>query len=147
MGKVYQQKRRIHMSDCDPAGIVFHPQYLVMIAELMEDFYRDVASMTFAQSLSEGISYPIGGIRVDFCRPSALGDEVMLSLWVESIGTTSIRFAITIEGSSGERVRCVETVVCVKVGETCAQLTKHPIPEDFKAVLQTYLGASLSLRA
>lgn len=144
---VFEKKRRIYMADCDPAGIVFHPQYFVMITELMEDFYREKAGVTFRTALAEGLGFPIGGIRCDFCRPSALGDEVTLRLWVEHVGTTAFRFAIEIVGADGLRVQCTETVVCVKVGASAEALTKHPIPDKFRTVLEQYQGEALTLRA
>ena len=33
--KVFEKPIRVHFSNCDPAGIVFHPQYFVLINELM----------------------------------------------------------------------------------------------------------------
>lgn len=134
------------MADCDAGGIVFHPQYFVMITELMEDFYRS-AGVTFRDSISQGIGFPIGGIRCDFCRPSVLGDMVTLRLWVEHIGTTAFRFAIEISGDDGLRVKCAETVVCVKVGSHAGALSKHEIPAEFRAILQEYQGEALELRA
>ncbi len=144
--KVFEKTRRIYMADCDPGGIVFHPQYFVMITEAMEDFYR-AAGVTFKESLARGLGFPIGGIRCDFCRPSALGDLVTIRLWVEHIGTTSFRFAIEITAEDGVRVRATETVVCVKLGERPEALGKTPIPEDFRVVLSAYLGEPLTLRA
>ncbi len=141
---IFKQTRRIYMSDCDPAGIVFHPQYFVMIAELMEDFYRE-AGVTFKSALAQGIGFPIGGVRCDFCRPSGLGDEVTLAMWIEHVGKSAFRFAIEITGEDGVRVQCTETVVCVKVGASASALSSHPIPEDFRVVLERYKGAPLAL--
>ena len=45
--KVFEKPIRVHFSNCDPAGIVFHPQYFVLINELMEDFLEDVAGGGF----------------------------------------------------------------------------------------------------
>ena len=144
--QVFEQSRRIYMADCDAGGIVFHPQYFVMITELMEDFYRN-AGFTFKDGFESGLNFPIGGIRCDFCRPSVLGHLVTMRLWVEHIGTTSFRFAIEIVGDDGARVRCAETVVCVKTGPEFGALTKHPVPDELRAVLEQYKGEPLTLRA
>ena len=47
--KVFEKPIRVHFSNCDPAGIVFHPQYFVLINELMEDFLEDVAGVGFIE--------------------------------------------------------------------------------------------------
>ena len=39
-GKVFEQPLRIRWNHCDPAGIVYHPQYFVMLNNAMEDFFR-----------------------------------------------------------------------------------------------------------
>ena len=36
VSKLYEQEHRIRFSECDPAGIVFYPQYFVMFNDLME---------------------------------------------------------------------------------------------------------------
>ena len=48
--KVFEKPIRVHFSNCDPAGIVFHPQYFVLINELMEDFLEDVAGGVLLKS-------------------------------------------------------------------------------------------------
>ncbi|HEY1393321.1 MAG TPA: acyl-CoA thioesterase, partial [Methylibium sp.] len=35
---VFWRERQIRFSDCDPAGIVFYPQYFVMFNGLVEDW-------------------------------------------------------------------------------------------------------------
>lgn len=52
--KRYEQTIRIRFGHCDPAGIVYHPQYFVILNQLMEDFYRDVAGVGFIEVKSTG---------------------------------------------------------------------------------------------
>ena len=47
--KVFEKPIRVHFSNCDPAGIVFHPQYFVLINELMEDFLKSAATVWVSQ--------------------------------------------------------------------------------------------------
>ena len=74
-GKVFEQPLRIRWNHCDPAGIVYHPQYFVMLNNAMEDFFRECAGLSYEESLVEGYGFPIAGIRCDFCAPSRCGDE------------------------------------------------------------------------
>ena len=53
--KVFEKPIRVHFSNCDPAGIVFHPQYFVLINELMEDFLEDVAGVGFIEIRRYGV--------------------------------------------------------------------------------------------
>ena len=61
-GKVFEQPLRIRWNHCDPAGIVYHPQYFVMLNNAMEDFFRECAGLSYEESLVEGYGFPIAGI-------------------------------------------------------------------------------------
>ena len=41
----FERPLRIRFAHCDPAGIVFFPQYLVMINNLVEDWVTDALGM------------------------------------------------------------------------------------------------------
>ena len=64
--KIYKQNIRIRFGHCDPAGIVYHPQYFVILNQLMEDFYRDVAGVGFIEVKKYGLGFPVAGVRCDF---------------------------------------------------------------------------------
>ena len=44
----FQALRRVRFSDCDPAGIVFFPRYLVMLGGVVEEWFERGLSNTFA---------------------------------------------------------------------------------------------------
>ena len=133
----------------DPAGSVYHPQYFVMLNNAMEDFFRECAGLSYEESLVEGYGFPIAGIRCDFCAPSRCGDDCVLRMWIESIGTTSVRFAMTIHAGDECRLACIETAVCAaREGDA---VVKRPIPGEMRGRLEEYLKApevpELALRA
>ena len=113
--KVFEKPIRVHFSNCDPAGIVFHPQYFVLINELMEDFLEDVAGVGFIEIRRYGVGFPVVSVKTQFTKPSRPSDRLMGQVWVEKIGDKSIRFAFVLKDEAEERLRCVETSVCVKL--------------------------------
>lgn len=137
--RVYEQPLRIRWNHCDPAGIVYHPQYFVILNNVMEDFFRDCVGLSYEKSLSDGLGFPIVGIRCDFCAPSRCGDDCTVKCWIESIGRTSVRFAMTIFKGDECRLACTETAVCAVGGE--GVIAKHEIPADLRARLEEYLKA------
>lgn len=149
MAKVYEQAVRIRWNHCDPAGIVYHPQYLVLVNNLMEDFFRECTPMSYGDMMRERCGFPIVGIRCDFCAPSRFGDECTMRLWVESIGTTSVRFAVTLYQGEECRLKCVETAVYVAAPRK--NLEKAEIPAAVRAAFEAYLADAdtpkLELRA
>ena len=90
--KVFEKPIRVHFSNCDPAGIVFHPQYFVLINELMEDFLEDVAGVGFIEipAALRGVPQPpreggvsLVSVKTQFTKPSRPGDRLMGQVWVE----------------------------------------------------------------
>lgn len=148
--KIYEQSIRIRFGHCDPAGIVYHPQYFVILNQLMEDFYREVTGVGFIEVKKYGLGFPVAGIRCDFAAPSRPGDICEARVWIEHLGETSIRFAFTIHAGDELRLQCTETCVCVTADEN-DRLVKAPIPPAMRAALAEYLAdekrPALKLRA
>ena len=48
----FQQQRAIRFSDCDPAAIVFYPQYFVMFNGLVEDWV-DAMGLGYRRLIAE----------------------------------------------------------------------------------------------
>ncbi len=148
--KIYKQNIRIRFGHCDPAGIVYHPQYFVILNQLMEDFYRDVAGVGFIEVKKYGLGFPVAGVRCDFAAPSRVGDECTAHVWIEKLGETSIRFAFTIHAGDELRLQCTETCVCVTADEN-DRLVKAAMPAKLREALEPYLADAtvkpLQLRA
>lgn len=149
MQQVYKTPIQIRFAHCDPAGIVFHPHFFTLLNGVLEDFFRDVVGIEFSEILSGEMGMPVAGVHADFVRPTRAGDRCEASLWIERLGTSSIRYAMTITCGGELRVQAVETQVCVKrSGKT---MGAFPIPENIRAKLLPYVADAdtkpLSLRA
>ena len=141
--KVFEKPIRVHFSNCDPAGIVFHPQYFVLINELMEDFLEDVAGVGFFVIRRYGVGFPVVSVKTQFTKPSRPSDRLMGQVWVEKIGDKSIRFAFVLKDEAEERLRCVETSVCVKLTSD-DQFVSWSIPAEIREALAPYVVESES---
>ena len=76
----FEKHQLIRFHHCDPAGIVFYPEYLVIIDELIEDWFTEGMKTSFADLHAvERIGIPAARIEVDFLSPSKIGDV----LWSE----------------------------------------------------------------
>ena len=49
----FRRERQIRFSDCDPAGIVFYPQYFVMLNGLVEDWVDDALDIGYRHLVIE----------------------------------------------------------------------------------------------
>ncbi|WP_316153724.1 thioesterase family protein [Cupriavidus sp. BIC8F] len=128
-------RETIRFHHCDPAGIVFYPQYLVMLHALIERWFDDGLNEPYARLIStRRLGIPVVRLDCEFFSPSQLGDEVTLSLSVERLGHSSIDLHLEVRGTDGDgaehtRVRVRQTVVLMSL-ETRRAV---PLPPSLRA--------------
>jgi 4-hydroxybenzoyl-CoA thioesterase len=99
----FRRERRIRFSDCDPAGIVFYPQYFVAFNGLVEDWVDDALGIGYRRLVIERrIGLPTVRLEADFRAVSQMGDRVVLSLAVERLGGRSITMKLRCTGDAGD---------------------------------------------
>lgn len=110
----FQKAHKIRFAECDPAGIVFYPQYFVMFNNLLEAWVDSLLpGVGFAGYIGE-LKYGMPSVRIeaDFKSISKMGDEVTLSLEVVRLGSKSITLQLQCLAPDGE-VRISVTQVLV----------------------------------
>ncbi len=129
---VFEQPVKIRFSHCDPAGIVFFPQYLTLTNALVEDWFTESLGIDYAGMIGvRRIGLPIVKLDCEFARPSRMGETITLALSLDTVGRRSLR--ITITGLSGTEVRFRATQVLVTTSlDTGASID---IPADICAAL------------
>ncbi|MDM0024328.1 acyl-CoA thioesterase [Variovorax saccharolyticus] len=98
----FRRERLIRFSDCDPAGIVFYPQYFVMFNGLVEDWVNAMGVGYQRLIVEQRIGLPTVRVEADFRAVSRFGDSVTLALVVERLGTRSLTLALQCVGADGE---------------------------------------------
>ena len=77
----FVSEKLIRFHHCDPAGIVFYPQYFILFHELLEDWYDNGLGLNYADMISkERRGLPTAHIDCDFRIPSKIGDTVQMQL-------------------------------------------------------------------
>ena len=133
----FQTRVLVRFADCDPAGIVFYPRFLVMFNNLVEDWCRDGLGFSFDEIVVQrGWGLPTVHLEVNFNAPSRLGEVLTANLWVRNIGTSSIGADISLVGPDQvDRVR----------GKVVLVLTDRrnhksfPIPDDLRRKISEFL--------
>jgi 4-hydroxybenzoyl-CoA thioesterase len=129
---VFERPVRIRFSHCDPAGMVFFPQYLTLTNALVEDWFTDSLGIDYAEMIGQRrIGLPIVKLDCEFARPSRMGETITLALSLAKIGQRSI--GIRIEGSGGDGLRFVADQVLVTTSLESGE--SIGIPNDIRAVL------------
>jgi 4-hydroxybenzoyl-CoA thioesterase len=135
MSNTFDMPVRIRFAHCDPAGIVFFPQYLVLTNALVEDWFTERLQIDYAHMIAKRrIGLPIVKLNCEFSKPSQMGETVTLSLSVAAIGRRSIRIDIVGHCESEVRFRAHQVLVTTSL-ETGQSID---IPDDIATALATF---------
>jgi 4-hydroxybenzoyl-CoA thioesterase len=141
MSATFDMPVRIRFAHCDPAGIVFFPQYLVLTNALVEDWFTECLGIDYAHMIRQRrIGLPIVKLDCEFSRPSRMGETVTLSLSVNSIGRRSIRIGIV--GHCQDEVRFKAHQVLVTTSLETGQ--SIDIPDDIASALARFAPPALT---
>jgi 4-hydroxybenzoyl-CoA thioesterase len=131
----FESSKPIRFHHCDPAGIVFYPEYFVLFNEFVEDWFNEGLGVNFARyHIAERLGVPTVRVECDFLEPSQVGDMLRLRLSVRKIGTSSLTLAI--EAGVGDAVRVRATLVIVQA--SLDTLRAVPFSPEFRAKLARY---------
>lgn len=129
----FRRERLIRFSDCDPAGIVFYPQYFLMFNGLVEDWVNDGLGIGYRTLVIERrIGLPTVRLEADFTAVSRMGDVVVLALEVERLGSRSITLALRCTGHGGEARMAMRQVL---VSTSLESHRAIEIPADLRAAI------------
>ena len=132
----FSTTRTVRFSDCDPAGIVFFPQYLVMMNTLVERWFDEALHIPYAQLIGERrTGLPTVRLEVDFTAVSRHGDLLTQRVQVERAGRSSLVLGIAFSGGDELRLRARQVLVCTSLETHRPQA----LPDDIRAALAPYV--------
>ena len=135
---LFEQSIRIRFGHCDPAGIVFFPQYLIMLNAVLEDWFTEGLGVPYDHLLGvRRIGTPTLRLECDFKAISRMGDIVTLGLNIERLGNSSL--SLNFVCACHNEVRFLARQVLV-----FTDLDSHrsiPIPADVRAALEAQTKA------
>jgi 4-hydroxybenzoyl-CoA thioesterase len=134
---VFSQRHTVRFSHCDPAGIVFFPQYFVLLNGVVEDWFTQGLGVDYATLIGERrVGLPTVSLQCDFVAPSRMGEQITFNLSVARIGRRSINLDITCAGPDGDddtrlRMRMRQVLVTTSL----ATHQSMDIPPDVRSAL------------
>ncbi len=128
-------ERLVRFSDCDPAGIVFFPNYFVMLNGVVEDWWRHIGHPWTEIIVRRRTGTPTAQLDSVFVAPSMFGETLRFSLAVEQIGGSSLTLLHRVAGpDGGERARFRQRLVATSL-ETHRSI---PWPADLRQAIETF---------
>jgi len=134
------QRFRVEWAHCDPAGIIFNPNYYIWMDSgthaLLQAAGYDLIGNTHNDQLFRGC--PLVASNMEFKRPLYFGDITLLTSRVEKFGNTS--FVVAHEFSCGDDPKPVATGSEVRVWgysdpDQPRKLVARPAPEGAREML------------
>ncbi len=142
MAGPFSATRTVRFSDCDPAGIVFFPQYLVMLNGVVEEWFERALGLPYAPLIGvRRLGLPTVRLEVDFTAISRHGDRLAWEVAVERLGRSSLTLLHDVRGAdpgaAATRLRARQVIVCTSLETHKAQA----LPEDIRAAVMGLPGA------
>lgn len=132
---LFEREVLIRFSHCDPGGIVFYPQYFILMNGLVEDWFTEGLNINFANFvMSRRIGIPTVRMDCTFSRPSYIGERLILGLSVAKIGSSS--FWLQVQGTSGSEIRLKANQALVTTD--LDGIKSIAIPADLRSALRRY---------
>jgi 4-hydroxybenzoyl-CoA thioesterase len=132
---VFRQSVMVHFSHCDPAGMVFFPQYFVMLNNLVETWFTQGLGINYAELIGKRrIGLPTVSLQSEFVAPSRMGETLDFDLQVIRLGQKSFTLAVVGRGGPEVRLRLQQVLVTTALDGNHAT----PIPPDVRAALARY---------
>jgi len=131
----FERELRIRFAHCDPAGIVFFPQYLVMINNLVEDWVTECLGVPYAELLGRRrTGMPTVSLQCEFTAISRMGEDVMLGLSVAKLGGKSLALDIGCRCSDEQRMTVRQVLVFTSLDTHRAV----DVPADLRAAIDAF---------
>lgn len=132
---IFEREQLIRFSHCDPAGIVFFPQYFVLFNGHVEDWFDDGLGLGYAKVvIGQRIGLPTVALNCEFLKPSRMGERVQLGLAVRSLGRSSIKLDLTCRHGDEVRVSIRQVIVTTSLDDGLSR----PIPANVREAIERF---------
>ncbi len=136
MSKLNVYPVNVQFGDCDPAGIVFFPNFSRWMDEASLAFFMAQGIPPWRELVKTRgiIGTPLLEIHTRFMRPATYGETIHVHTTVEEWAAKTFRHRHVVK--RGETVLCEGTEVrafCIRDPDNADRIKAIPVPEDIKS--------------
>ncbi|MCB1900872.1 acyl-CoA thioesterase [Cognatazoarcus halotolerans] len=128
-------EREVRFGDCDPAGIVFFPNYFRMLNSVVEDWWAALGTPWTSLVSVRRIGTPTVRLDSEFVQPSYFGETLRFHLSVVSLGGSSLTLEHVAIGGDSARMRVRQVMVATSL-DTHRSI---PWPEDVREAITRFM--------
>jgi len=137
VNKVFAHDVHVQTADCDPAGIVFYPQFLVMADGVKDRWFARGLGHSRLELLSRRrLNVEPQEVRCDFSLPVRMGEDLRFELSVLEIQDASVRIRIAGKRHTVEHLSITQAFAFVSLDTRRAV----PVPADLRPRIEEYLA-------
>lgn len=132
MAKTFTFPVRVYVEDTDSTGVVYHANYIKYM-ERSRTEWLETLNLGIDMLAEEGVFFVVRNLAVDYLKPALLNDSLEVSVSVEEIRRSTIRFRHQIISTKRPgKPLCEATVFLV-----CVNKAYRPqrVPEKIKEAL------------
>ncbi len=130
---------KIRFEDCDPAGIVFYPRYILMLHRFFEDWFDEGLGHSIGtMNVDRKIGFPVVSLQVRFQKASRLEEILDWSLAVVRISGKSVN--LTANATCDGENRLIFEITVVSVNLAADGISSREIPPDIREEMKKFLA-------
>ena len=135
MSRVFEHDQLVRFSHCDPAGIVYFPEFFDMAQSALEDWFTHGLGQSHAALvMTRRIGTPTVSIQCDFRKPFRMGETLHFELRVLKTGRSSMQLSYSGRKDGDEHLAITQTVCFIDLDSG----KPIPIPEDLREPIESY---------
>jgi len=139
VSKIFADEVLVHTADCDPAGIVFYPQFLVMTEGTKDNWFARGLGHSRLELLSKRrLTIEPENVSCEFAIPVRMGEVLTYELSVLKIDDPAVQIRIVGKRHTVEHLSITQTFAFVSL-DTRRVVS---IPEDLRPRIEEYLAES-----
>jgi acyl-CoA thioester hydrolase len=130
----FEHQLRVRFGEADPQGIVFNAHYVAWFDVALTELFREAVGSWGAMN-EQGVDAVVAELGVRFLAPARADDLVVLRIWVERLGTTSMSCVVEVrrDGELLVEGRLRHVFVDARTW------SKTPVPGFVRDALEPYL--------
>jgi 4-hydroxybenzoyl-CoA thioesterase len=139
-GRINRRTIRIEFGDCDPAQIVYYPNYVTWIDQSTHHLFEAAGIPLRELQAGLRLQMPIVDLNVKFLGPAAWGDEIEIESSISRWGSKSfdVIHRVVDVATRAAIAEARETRVCVEVDRAePKKLSGHVIPDKVKKAFES----------
>jgi len=105
-GRGFHTTLRVRWSDCDPAGIVFYPNYYAYFESAMMEFLQSRGASWMSLMRSQGVHFPRVESHCTYMAPASYEDTVRVDLRLREAARKVLTIGFTIGREPGRERIC-----------------------------------------